>query len=300
LTVQAILIVLLSGILHAAWNLAGKHYRPSLSFFLVAEGSMAVLLLPLFWVYREALASVPTHFWILLPASCACQVVYYVGLAGAYRRGALSVMYPLSRALPVLLVALFALAVGRPVGAWAFIGMLMVTVGCLVLPLHTFSGWSISSYLSPATLLAGLAALGTTAYTLLDDALLRILREQIPNPLSALSAAIAYAPALSLMNTVGLGLAVACSRNERDPWREVTRLYLGPAVFSGVGIWASYGLLLVAMGLVRDVSYVASFRQVSIPLGVMLGIVLLREPRYPPKMVGCLAITAGLILLAAF
>jgi uncharacterized membrane protein len=73
---------------------------------------------------------------------------------------------------------------------------------------------------------------------------------------------------------------------------------LGPAALSGAAIFAAYTLVLVAMGFARDVTYVVAFRQASIPIGVLLGLVVLREPLSVPKVVGTLAVTAGLVLVA--
>ena len=50
------------------------------------------------------------------------------------------------------------------------------------------------------------------------------------------------------------------------------------------------------MNYVANVSYVAAFRQLSIPLGAIFGMTLLNEPRYLPKKTGITAIFIGLVL----
>ena len=40
------------------------------------------------------------------------------------------------------------------------------------------------------------------------------------------------------------------------------------------------------MGYVENVSYVVAFRQTSILFGTLLGILVLKEPRYKPRLVG--------------
>jgi len=52
------------------------------------------------------------------------------------------------------------------------------------------------------------------------------------------------------------------------------------------------------MGFVKNISYVVAFRQLSIPLGALMGIIVLREPRFPPKLVGVAVLCAGLALVA--
>ena len=51
------------------------------------------------------------------------------------------------------------------------------------------------------------------------------------------------------------------------------------------------------MGFVTNVSYVVAFRQISIPLGALVGVFALKEPRYRPKFAGVLIMFAGLILV---
>jgi uncharacterized membrane protein len=51
------------------------------------------------------------------------------------------------------------------------------------------------------------------------------------------------------------------------------------------------------MNYVTNVSYVAAFRQISIPLGAVLGMVFFNEPRFKPKIIGITVIFAGLILV---
>jgi len=50
------------------------------------------------------------------------------------------------------------------------------------------------------------------------------------------------------------------------------------------------------MNYVRNVSYVAAFRQLSIPIGAVLGMALLKEQRYLPKVLGVVTIFVGLVL----
>ncbi|MGJ7456635.1 hypothetical protein [Halomonas sp. RA08-2] len=50
--------------------------------------------------------SVTPSFWGWLAASGVCEMLYMGGLAWAYARGEVSLLYPVARALPVVLVAL--------------------------------------------------------------------------------------------------------------------------------------------------------------------------------------------------
>jgi uncharacterized membrane protein len=65
-----------------------------------------------------------------------------------------------------------------------------------------------------------------------------------------------------------------------------------------VTIFFTYTLVLFAMYLARDVSYIVAFRQLSVPIGAALGVLVLREPLHRPKIIGIAVVTVGLLLVA--
>jgi uncharacterized membrane protein len=65
--------------------------------------------------------------------------------------------------------------------------------------------------------------------------------------------------------------------------------------FVSKNAYPSQAFYLVSMNHVENVSYVAAFRQLSIPLGAIFGMTLLGEPRYLPKRIGIAAIFIGLV-----
>ena len=87
-------------------------------------------------------------------------------------------------------------------------------------------------------------------------------------------------------------------QSERENLREVLNSKKIMALLTGAAATVAYVTILLAMGLVSNVSYVVALRQLSVPLGVILGVVVLREPRYTPKLVGVAIIFAGMVLVA--
>ena len=59
---------------------------------------------------------------------------------------------------------------------------------------------------------------------------------------------------------------------------------------------AAYLLVLAAMGMVSNVSFLQAFRQMSLPLGVAAGIFFLHEKVSGPKLAGTFLVVCGLIL----
>ena len=66
--------------------------------------------------------------------------------------------------------------------------------------------------------------------------------------------------------------------------------------FAGIGAALAYLLILIAMGFVTNVCFVQAFRQMSLPVGVLLGMFFLREKCSAAKLTGVGLIVCGLIL----
>jgi drug/metabolite transporter (DMT)-like permease len=296
---SAILLILVSACLHAFWNLIGKRSRPSSAYFLTASLASAVAFSPVLVIFHKTLLSIPPEVWGLLLLTGCAQALYYTALAGAYRSGDLSLAYPMVRALPVLLVAAasFLLGRGEAISSLGIAGMFLVAAGSLMMPVR--QAGLLRALASQRLILAlvVLAALGTTGYLLMDDMALRMLRQASNQPVYALGIPILYIEIETLAILLPLTLYVRLSPTERAAWRSVRRQFLRPAIFSGLVITTGYGLVLIAMTLARDVSYVTAFRQISIPIGALLGILALKEPAYPFKLAGTGIIFLGLVLV---
>ncbi len=244
--------------------------------------------------------NLPGSVWVLLFCTGIAEACYFASLAGAYRRGALSLVYPLARALPVVLVALISLALGREdqISVMGIVGMVLVAAGCLVLPLENLHQISRDNYINPCTLFALGAALGTTAYTLIDDQALRIMRNTTGLGLSGAQIPLLYSQMQSVMIALSLGIFVYLNKTERQILPEIIRKNLGTSIAAGLMSALAYFFVLTAMANVRDVSYVSAFRQISIPLGALLGMVVQKEPAYPVRITGIAVVFTGLILVA--
>lgn len=300
MTTIAAALIGLSVLVHVAWNSLGQRQRPSAAFFWVANTVGAVVLLPAALGVVGEVGDVPTEVWATLALTGLFQALYYAALAGAYRRGDLSVAYPIARALPPVLVLLASLALGRgdQISLLCRIGIAAIVAGGLALPLPHFGAFSWNRYREGGAALAALAAVGTAGYSLLDDHGLRLLRSAGSPPLGAAGATLLYAPLEFLTSSVWLGFYVALRRSERAAFGRVLRDEWRVALGVGLGIAIAYALVLGAMAFVRDVSYVVAFRQLSVPLAAALGVFWFREPATRPRLVGIVLVTVGLVLVA--
>lgn len=295
MSLTAFVLVFLSVFLHAAWNFLSKKSNPSGAFYLISSTTAALLWLGFFLSSDLALGSLPGRFWLLLACSILCEVIYCLGLAYAYRISDISIAYPLGRAMPVLMVAAVTLLFGlgtRPSGL-AVVGMGIIFAGSILLPLKTLRDFHWRTYLTRSGFFILMIAAGTTGYTILDSQA-SILLQALPGE-TRVRKSLIY---LFLIES-GIALALACYVAlvplER---REFKRLFLHSfnPVLTGLCSSSAYALILLAMGFVSNVSYIQAFRQMSLPLGVLAGIFLLKENPAKPKLIGVALIVAGLVV----
>ncbi len=299
MTLTAVVLILISACTHVGWNLVGKRNHPSAAFFVLASGLGLLWLAPSLLLFGRALPHFPLQVWGWLIATGFFQALYYGALAGAYRTGDMSIAYPLARSTPVVLVTVFNLLLGRSgqVGVLALGGILLIVLGGLLLPLRRLSDVNRTTYLQPSTLLALLAALGTTGYSLIDDHALRVLRAAPGLPVDGAAATVLFAFWEAVTSCLWLALFVLASARGRADLGRAWQTQRRPAALAGFGIYFTYTLVLVAMGFVRNVSYVVAFRQLSIPLGALVGVWVLQEPKYTLKWAGVGIMFAGLVLV---
>jgi drug/metabolite transporter (DMT)-like permease len=224
---------------------------------------------------------------------------YMAVLAGAYRAGDMSIAYPLARSLPVIFVFFITLIFGKgkPLGVWVIIGIILIVAGCMILPLKTLREFRFSNYKNLCCLLAVLAAVGIAGYTVTDDTALRNLREIPGRPWDPVDATLVYMVLEGISCSIWQFLIVAFNSRERKNLIDVLHDFKAAAAITGIGIYLTYGLVLASMNYVTNVSYVAAFRQLSIPLGALFGMGLLKEPRYRPKVIGVVIIFIGLTMV---
>jgi len=299
MTLIALVLLLISAFTHAGWNFILKKEHPTVSFFLPAHVIGEVFVLPILPFYWHKIPLIPPSVWLFMVISGFFLALYMTALAGAYRTGDMSIAYPLARSLPVIIVTLGTIFLGKghEISGLFIIGMMMVVGGCLLLPMKALGDFRSRNYLNLSCMLAVLAAMGISVYTMVDDEALRQLRQLPGMPFTPLNATLVYIVLEGISVSFWVGLFVFASSKERKSLIEVLRSYKGAATLTGIGIFLTYGLVLASMNYVTNVSYVAAFRQLSIPLGALFGIVLLKEPRYGPKVLGAALIFVGLVLV---
>ena len=283
----AILLVLASTFMHAGWNLLSKRrghqrlYFHRMLLIVVLAG-----LVPAGWSEWTA-RSLDPHAWIcVLGAGTFCGLYFYF-LARSYESSDFTVVYPVARAMPVLLVGLGELGLGRIPTGPGWIGMALVASGCILVPLRSLGDFSLDRYFNRLNLWMLLTALGTVGYTLLDKS---ASGHVAPGPASAFR----YGYVFFVVSYVVYAAVSRPEGSEEEKARVGWRLPAAAACLN----FGGYGLVLWAYQLSENAGYVVAFRQFSIVLGVVMGFALFREKGIVIRLGAVAVIAAGLVVIA--
>ena len=131
----AIALVLVAAVLHAGWNVLLKTSSDTLWTAVRLQAIGTVILLPIgivAWLANDRPAVPEEAIWLAL-VSGVLETIYFMCLSAAYRRGALSLVYPLARgSAPVLAVAIGILLLGEELLPLALAGVGCLLVGILL------------------------------------------------------------------------------------------------------------------------------------------------------------------------
>ena len=275
----AIALVLVSALLHAAWNAIVKAGEDRLVAAWATVTAGAIVGFPLLVV-----AGLPSPTSALFVAVSGClHAVYYIALTRAYDYGDLSFVYPLARGVAPPLATVGAVLVFHetlPTVAYGGIGLIALGVLLLgALGRHVaFSRlaitWSIVTAISIAT------------YTLVDRQGIR------------LTSPLGYISALFWINAGLLSLYVRW-RRRAWPWHLVDPTQVGTLGLSGALSMGAYLLVLLALAISR-VGYIAALRETSVLIAAWLGWRVLGDLQGVPRLVSSSVVVLGLALLVAF
>jgi drug/metabolite transporter (DMT)-like permease len=236
----AVALVLVAAVVHASWNRVLHAEDDRVAAMSVAGLVVGVILLP------AVLLSPPWRAIPFVVASAMTHVAYALGLSAAYRRGALSVAYPLGRGVAPLLVTLggWLLLSERP-DAGALIGAISLAAG---LALIAVAGGRAGQ--GAAVGFALLTGLTIAAYSVVDAGAVR----QV-SPVGYLGA---------VLGIQGVLLTLLIRGN-----RARLRSGLRSGALIAVGSVCAYLLVLFAFQ-VAPAGRVSTLREASVLVGLML------------------------------
>ena len=300
----ALLLILISAVIHAFWNLLAKQSRDKLAFIWWSMLAILFIYLPLFLWYLHQ-SSPPLHanwFWPIV--SGFFQTAYCALLAFAYEHGDLSIIYPLSRgSAPIFITIGAMLLLAERLSLTGIVGILIVVFGIYILHLHSLQ---FSDLFKPIRLLTqkdsqfGISiGLTIAAYHIVDKKVISAIHPVVYLYLVQiflfvfLSIFVFWHIRWKNRNLRALNAPLHVFSSLKREW-EVSKL---PIVLVGFLCYFAYLLLLFAMSM-TPVSYVATVRNFSIVVATVLGAIALKEPYASTRLPASIFITLGIILIA--
>ncbi len=266
---------LLSALLHAGWNAAVKANRNPAQAMTAQMLLGAILVVPaLLWSGLPAPAA-----WIWIVASTLMNVLTISALLRAYELGGFGLVYPVMRAVAVLLVVPMAAAfAGEKFGPAALAGILVIALSLGVLALDAMRDRTVIPKVLAWTLAAGL---GTAAYIMCDAQGVRA----SGNPW-------AYGFVVSITNA-----AAMCWRQRRQgpPWRQLDGQWLATLPIAMASM-ASY-LLILWVWSHAPIAPAAALRDTSSIFAILIAVAWLREPFTRTRILAVLMAAAAVPLL---
>lgn len=283
-----IAIVAVSAVLHVAWNVRLKTAGDPLRAATIGMAAATLVIVPVgivAWVLGGRPA-IPPDGVVLGIASGTIEAAYFILLSAAYRRGDLSVVYPIARGTaPLLAVTIGVVVLGERLGVAGSIGVVLLLLGFLLLqrPWRALQGHG----LDPSVLFALATGVTIATYSALDRVGARLI-----HPLT-------YAAILWVVTAIVLliWVRVVAGGDLRAGGAEQVRR----AVVGGMLTLGAYLLILFALS-VAPLSGVAPLRESATVLAAAWGSVKLGEAVSAgdsARRIGAsAAIVAGALLLA--
>jgi drug/metabolite transporter (DMT)-like permease len=144
--ITAIVLSLLSAVLNATWNALLKVSGDPMVTATRAETASTIAATPLLFVtwLVAGRPPMPPAAWGLAGASAGFEFIYFLCLTTAYRRGELSVVYPLARgSAPLLAVAAGVLLLGEGMSVRTLVGVTFLLAGILIVRRPSRAAWTV-------------------------------------------------------------------------------------------------------------------------------------------------------------
>ena len=272
-------VVLLAAVLHASWNALVKSGGDPFLRLAIVNLTQSLVVLPL--VPFVAVPAVEAWPWLL--ASVAAHMAYYFLLAGGYRVGDLSHVYPIARGVAPPLVALGALAAAGEV--LSPLGILAVILVCLGIWIVAGRQSAVDAFGRKQPLLLALGCgVAIAAYTVADGMGGR-----------ASGDVLGYVVWLFLLDGWPFTLVVVLMRGTGN-LRATLPAAWKPAVGGGVMSVVAYGLVIWAMST-APMAYVSALRETSVLLAAGIGTLILGEPFGRRRLLAAGLVVIGVAIL---
>jgi drug/metabolite transporter (DMT)-like permease len=287
MTALAIGLALAAAALHATWNVlvkvSGDPMRTFRRATVIAALVVSVIAFAA-WLFAGRPSLSPAAI-ALAAVSAVLELAYLFLLSAAYRRGELSVVYPIARgSAPLLAVGAGLGILGEKLTLTQMVGVGLLLLGILAVTLPQTSG--------RATVPALLTGVSIAAYSAIDRVGVRLSAPWLYGWL------LIGLLAAGLLITGYVEARLARRRTAPPDHPEPAPVRWPQAAVIGIFMWGGYLLVLAALSI-APLSVVAPVRETAIVAVAVWGIWKLRERRGAAlKLAGASATLVGVVLLA--
>ena len=296
-----IAVVMVSAAMHAVWNLLvrGRGDKQTMVYrmlLIIAFGGFVPSVISEFFV-PGARSMTPT-LWMIAAGAGVANGLYYVCMARSLAAADFGTVFPIIRGLPVVLIALGDVALGKPPSPIGWVALLMVTGGCTLTPQESFRSLSRHHYWRRSSLWMLGAAACAVGYTIPDKLAMDLLAGDGGQAAVGSALRYQYFHLVSSMLTVMVtgwrmrARAAAAGESKAVGWA----IPAAAAVLN----FTAYSMILVCYQMVAQAGYVWGMRQFSIVVGVVLAFAVFKERGRAVRLTGALLITAGMILIGLY
>lgn len=288
MTISALFLVVLASFIHASWNLMAKKAAVVGPVFVFAYSLVACIAYAPWVIY---LLATDAMTWSLIGivfvlASGVIHLGYNLCLQRGYQVADLSVVYPVARGTGPLLSSIGAfLILGETPTAAGFAGLMLVIVGIGLIAtrgdLSAFGRPEGRRGVQWGTATGGLIA----SYTVIDAYAVK---------------ALGIAPVVLDWFCNFLRVVLLAPMILANPAKALGAMRGYWILAIGVGLLSplSYIFVLMALSQNAPLSIVAPMREMSMMVGALMGMFILRETVGPWRLAGCAVLIGGVILLA--
>ena len=289
MSVVAVLIVLISSFIHAAWNFLAKKSGDKLTFFWLVMILQTLIYLPftVFFLYKT---SIPLYGWYAIFASGVVHAFYWYFLSKAYTYEDLSLVYPIARSAPALVPILAFLFLNERLNLLGVLGIIIVLIGVYAISLNSFNlrkfFRSFYDKRNKGIIFAFLTLFTVSMYSLIDK-----VGAKYVNPML-------YVYFFVIVSFIILSPIILLTGKRFMIKSELKNNKTGIILVS-IMIILSYALIIFVMR-VFPVSYIVSVRQAGIVFSVVLGAFLLKEKYGKVRLTASILIFMGILIITIF
>ncbi len=281
----ALVLVLVSAIGHALWNLLAKTALKTEAFIWWMLVVRTLLILPFYvlgmWSFEISLAGL-----LAASVSSVLWVGYFASLSNAYDCEDFSVIYPIARSFPLFVPIWATTFLGERLSPLGFAGILVTSLGTYMLQMKNPSRElfePLRALQRRGPLLALAAAVLASVAAVVDKWGVNVSSSSAFTVWSFIAMALAYTPYV-LRNRSRSSLTAEWAHGPRQ-------------VLLGGFFGSFYALILWAFPMTQ-VSYIQGIRQISIVFGAVIGIWWLRERNGAVRIFCSALICFGVVILS--